>query len=206
MTFSPRRLLVDYGAAALLAVFLFVSNFLNTDLFDFGQLNFAVWFVLSILSFSGGWFINRVLGWHRGGKIVFAILIAVTIISLFIVIFFNEYFSASELLTENIILYSLRNITLAAMGFFGMALQEVLGSERESTILREKIKVYEQTMLDAKKESELTLKEAKVQAQKILNDAEFSAKNIFLKKERIEKELKEFIQIEKELIKKYEDL
>jgi hypothetical protein len=206
MTFSPRRLLVDYGAAALLAVFLFVSNFLNTDLFDFGQLNFAVWFVLSILSFSCGWFINRVLGWHRGGKIVFAILIAVTIISLFIVIFFNEYFSASELLTENIILYSLRNITLAAMGFFGMALQEVLGSERESTILREKIKVYEQTMLDAKKESELTLKEAKVQAQKILNDAEFSAKNIFLKKERIEKELKEFIQIEKELIKKYEDL
>lgn len=206
MAFSPKRLLIDYGAAALLAVFLFVSNFLNTDLFDFGQLNFAVWFVLSILSFSCGWFINRVLGWHRGGKIVFAILIAVTIISLFIVIFFNEYFSASELLTENIILYSLRNITLAAMGFFGMALQEVLGSERESTILREKIKVYEQTMLDAKKESELTLKEAKVQAQKILNDAEFSAKNIFLKKERIEKELKEFIQIEKELIKKYEDL
>lgn len=206
MTFSPKKILVNYGAAVLLASFLFVSNFLNTNLFDFGQLNFAVWFVLSVLSFSCGWFINRVLGWHHGGKVLFAIIIALTIVSLFIVIFFNEYFSAMELLSENLILYSLRNITLGAMGFFGMAVQEVLGSERESIVLKEKIKVYEEMMIDARKEADLTLKEAKLQAQKIIQDAELNAKNIFLKKERIEKELKEFIQIEKELIKKYEDL
>jgi len=206
MAFSPKKIIVNYGAAVLLAVFLFISNFLNTNLFDFGQLNFAVWFVLSIFSFSCGWFINRVLGWQHGGKIVFAIIIAVTIVSLFIIIFFNEYFAAAELLTENIILYSLRNIMLGAMGFFGMALQEVLGSERESVILKEKIKVYEQTMLDAKKEAELTLREAKVTAKKLVNDAELHAKNTILKKERIEKELKEFIHTERELIKKYEEL
>jgi hypothetical protein len=206
MKFSPKKMLVNYGAAVLLAAFLFISNFLNTKLFDFGQLNFAVWFVLSIFSFSCGWFINRVLGWQHGGKIVFAIIIAVTIVSLFVIIFFNEYFSAAELLTENIILYSLRNITLGAMGFFGMALQEVLGSERESVILKEKIKVYEQTMLDAKREAEITLKEAKVRAQKLINDAELHAKNTILKKERIESELKEFIHTERELIKKYEEL
>lgn len=206
MKFSPKRVLVNYGAAVLLAAFLFISNFLNTNLFDFGQLNFAVWFVLSIFSFSCGWFINRVLGWQHGGKIVFAIIIAVTIVSLFVIIFFNEYFAAAELLTENIILYSLRNITLGAMGFFGMALQEVLGSERESVILKEKIKVYEQTMLDAKREAEITLKEAKVKAQKLINDAELHAKNTILKKERIESELQEFIHTERELIKKYEEL
>jgi hypothetical protein len=206
MAFSPKRILVNYGAAVLLAVFLFFSNFLNTNLFDFGQLNFAVWFVLSIFSFSSGWFINRVLGWQHGGKIVFAIIIAITIVSLFIVIFFSEYFSASQLITENIILYSLRNIMLGAMGFFGMAVQEVLGSERESVVLKEKIKVYEQTMLDAKKEAELTLKEAKVKAEKLINDAELHAKNTILKKERIERELKEFIHTERELIKKYEEL
>jgi hypothetical protein len=206
MKFSPKKMLVNYGAAVLLATFLFISNFLNTNLFDFGQLNFAVWFVLSIFSFSCGWFINRVLGWQYGGKIVFAIIIAVTIVSLFVIIFYNEYFSAAELLTENIILYSLRNITLGAMGFFGMALQEVLGSERESVILKEKIKVYEQTMLDAKRESELILREAKVKAQKLINDAELHAKNTILKKERIESELKEFIHTERELIKKYEEL
>jgi hypothetical protein len=206
MKFSPKRFIVNYGAAVLLAVFLFASNFLNTSLFDFGQLNFAVWFVLSIFSFSCGWFINRVLGWQHGGKIVFAIIIGVTIVSLFIIIFFNEYFAATQLLTENIILYSLRDITLGAMGFFGMALQEVLGSERESVILKEKIKVYEQTMIDANKEAELTLKDAKVKAQKLINDAELHAKNTILKKERIESELKEFIQTERELIKKYEEL
>lgn len=206
MAFSPKRILVNYGAAVLLAVFLFFSNFLNTNLFDFGQLNFAVWFVLSIFSFSSGWFINRVLGWQHGGKIVFAIIIAITIVSLFIVIFFSEYFSASQLITENIILYSLRNIMLGAMGFFGMAVQEVLGSERESVLLKEKIKVYEQTMLDAKREAELTLKEAKVKAEKLINDAELHAKNTILKKERIERELKEFIHTERELIKKYEEL
>lgn len=206
MKFSPKRFMVNYGAAVLLAVFMFASNFLNTNLFDFGQLNFAVWFVLSIFSFSCGWFINRVLGWQHGGKIVFAIIIGVTIVSLFIIIFFNEYFAATQLLTENIILYSLRDITLGAMGFFGMALQEVLGSERESVILKEKIKVYEQTMIDAKREAELTLKEAKVTAQKLINDAELHAKNTILKKERIESELREFIQTERELIKKYEEL
>lgn len=206
MKFSLRRILVNYSAAILLATFLFFSNFLNTNLFDFGQLNFAVWFVLSIFSFSCGWFINRVLGWQHGGKIVFAIVIAVTIVSLFVIIFFNEYFAAAELLTENIILYSLRNIMLGAMGFFGMAIQEVLGSERESVILKEKIKVYEQTMIDAKKEAELTLREAKVHAQKLINDAELHAKNTILKKERIERELKEFIHTERELIKKYEEL
>ncbi len=168
----------------MLATFLFFSNFLNTNLFDFGQLNFAVWFVLSIFSFSCGWFINRVLGWQHGGKVVFAIVIAVTIVSLFVIIFFNEYFAAAELLTENIILYSLRNIMLGAMGFFGMAIQEVLGSERESVILKEKIKVYEQTMIDAKKEAELTLREAKVNAQKLVNDAELNAKNIILEKRK----------------------
>lgn len=206
MDFSLKKIFVDYASPVLLAVFIFASNFLNTNLFGFGQLNFAVWFVLSILSFACGWFINRTLGWHKGGKIVFAIIVGVTIFSLFIVIFFSEYFSAAELVTENLILYSLRNITLGAMGFFGMAVQEVLGSERESVLLKEKIKVYEQTMLDAKKEAELTLKEAKINAQKIINEAELQAKNIFLKKDRIEKELKEFIQIERELIKKYEEL
>ena len=61
-------------------------------------------------------------------------------------------------------------------------------------------------MLDAKKEAELALKEARVKAEKLINDAELHAKNTILKKERIERELKEFIHTERELIKKYEEL
>jgi hypothetical protein len=117
-----------------------------------------------------------------------------------------EYFSSSELLTENLILYSLRNITLGAMAFFGMSIPEILVLQKNLFVLEEKVKVFEEVVKDAKKEAELELKEAKIQAAKIINDAESNAKNTLLKKERIESELKEFIQVERELIKKYEEL
>lgn len=198
--------LANYGAVFLLGILIFISDFLDTDLFVFGENHFAVWFVISIMCFACGWFINRTLGWQYGGKVVFAVTIGVTILSIFMITFFSEYFSSKELLFENIILYSLRNITLGAMGFFGMAIQQVLGEEREVVLLREKLKIYEEIKLDRNKEAELELKDAKLKAREILLNAEVQSKNIMLKKDRIEKELKEFIQAEKELIKKYEEL
>ena len=62
------------------------------------------------------------------------------------------------------------------------------------------------TAADSKKEAELLLREASIKAEKIINDSEATAKNIILKKERIEHELKEFIQTERELLKRYEEL
>ncbi len=198
--------IVNYFAPVLLGVLMFASNFLNTSLFHFGDNSFAVWFVLSVFCFALGWFINKTLGWRHGGKVVFATIIAATFISVLMISFLREYFSANELLTENLILYSLRNVTLGAMAFFGMAVVEVMVMQREFMVLKEKLKTYDDLVKDVKKEAELELKEAKIKAQKIINDAEASAKNTFLKKDRIEKELKEFIQAEKELIKKYEDI
>jgi vacuolar-type H+-ATPase subunit H len=195
-----------YLTPGLLGVLMFASNFLNTSLFRFGDNNFAVWFVLSLLCFACGWFINKTLGWRHGGKIVFAMIIAVTILSVLMISFFRDYFSANELLTENLILYSLRDITLGAMAFFGMAVVEILSAQKESMVIKEKLKTYEDLVRDAKKEAELEIKEAKINAQKIINDAEAAAKNTFLKKERIERELKEFIHAEKELIKRYEEI
>ncbi len=194
----------NYLVPFLLGVLMFASNFLNTSLFKFGENGFAVWFVLSFLCFACGWYINKTLGYHFGGKVVFAVIIAATIIGVAVITFFREYFSASELLTENLILYSLRNVTLGAMAFFGMMAVEILTRQRDFVILEEKLKVYESQLVDAKKEAELDIREAKIKAQKIINDAEANAKNTFLKKDRIERELKEFIQAEKELIKRYE--
>ena len=93
---------------------------------------------------------------------------------------------------------------LGAMAFFGMAVAEVLMLQKELLVFQEKQKVIDDTGKDLKKEAELELKDAKIKAQKILNDAEAEAKEITLKKERIEKDLKEFIRTEKEFIKKYE--
>jgi hypothetical protein len=201
-----KRSFLYYLTPGLLGVLMFASNFLNTNLFRFGDNNFAVWFVLSVLCFACGWFINKTLGWRLGGKVVFAMIIAVTIISVLMISFFRDYFSANELLTENLILYSLRDITLGAMAFFGMAVVEILTTQKESMVIKEKLKTYEDLVRDAKKEAQLELKEAKINAQKIINDAELTAKNTILKKERIERELKDFINAEKELIKKYEEI
>lgn len=201
-----KKFITSYSIPLLLGLLIFASDFLNTSLFNFGDRNFAVWFVLSILCFACGWHINRSLGWQRGGRVVFAVIVAVTILSIAIIVFFNEYFGTFELLVENLILFSLRNITLGAMGIFGMAIQEVVSGEKEALILREKVKVFESTAADSRKEAELLIKEARLTADTIIHQAEANAKNIFLKKERIEQELKEFIQVERELIKKYEEL
>lgn len=196
----------NYGVPFLLGLLIFASNFLNTSLFNFGDRNFAVWFVLSVLCFACGWYVNKSLGWQLGGKVVFAVIVAVTLISIVIIIFFNEYFGTFELLTENLILFSLRNIILGAMGIFGMSIQEVLSRESEALILREKVKILEETAVDSKKESALLMKEAALKAEKIINDAEANSKNTMLMKERIEQEIKEFIQTERELLKRYEEL
>ena len=197
--------ILKYATAILLGVLIFASDFLDTDIFNFDEKNFAVWFVLSILCFASGWYINKTLGWHKGGKIVFSVIIAVTIVSIFMITFFSGYFNANEILTENLILYSLRNVTLGAMGFFGMAIQEVINNRRDTQIVNEKVELLERESDISKKEAKLIIKEANLNAEKIINDAESKSKNLFLKKERIEKELKEFIQTERELIKRYEE-
>ncbi|MEJ2104032.1 MAG: hypothetical protein P8X47_05580 [Ignavibacteriaceae bacterium] len=201
-----KKYFAEYSVPFLLGLLIFASIFLNTSLFNFGDRNLDVLFVMSVLCFACGWYINKSLGWQLGGKVVFAVIVAVTIISVATIIFFNEYFGTFELLTENLILFSLRNITLGAMGIFGMAIQEVLKRESEAVILNEKVKVLEETAVDSKKESALLMKEASLKAEKIINDAEASAKNTVLLKERIERELKEFIQTERELIKRYEEI
>jgi len=201
-----KKTITHYSIPLLLGMLVFASNFLNTDLFNFGEKNFAVWFVLSVLCFAFGWYINKTLGWQFGGKVVFAVLISVTFISIVLIIFFSDYFGAGELLTENLILYSLRNIALGSMGIFGMAIQETVMGETEVLMLREKVKLLESLADESKKQADIILKEASLKAEKIISDAEIKSKNTFLKKERIENELKEFIQTERELLKRYEEL
>ena len=200
-----KKYFINYAAALLLGILVFASDFLNTDLFNFGEKNFAVWFVLSLLCFACGWYINKTLGWHRGGKIVFSVIVSVTAVSIVMITFFGGYFGANELLTENLILYSVRNVMLGAMGFFGMAIQEVIDNRKNTEQIREKVELLERESDVSKKEAELIIKEANIKAGKIINDAEAKAKNVILDKERIEKEIKEFIQTERELIKRYED-
>lgn len=190
----------------LLALMMFGSNFLNTNIFSFGNNAFAVWFILLVLCFACGWYIDRTLNWNFGGKVIFATIVAATFISLIVVVTFREYFFGNQLLVENLIMYTLRNITLGAISFFGLAVAEILMLEKNNAVLSEKVNLFETVLHDANKEAELKMKEAELNAEKIVNDAAFKAKEVLMKKERIQKELKDFIRIEKELIRKYENL
>jgi vacuolar-type H+-ATPase subunit H len=199
------KTVLSYASPLILAVLIFISIFLDTKLFQIGDMNFAVWVVLSGFSFVCGYFINKSFGWQTGGKLVFAVTIATVIVSLGVIAFFREYFQATQAGAEIFVLFALRNVILGCMAYFGMAIAEVLRQKVKMSGMTEKLNFIEETIKDARKESDLILREAQVKANKIVNEAELNAKNILLKKERIEKELKEFIQIEKELIRKYEE-
>jgi len=189
-------------APLLLAVLIFVSNFLNTELFGAEIVNFAVWFILSLFVFAIGWITNNTLGWVHGGKIVFAVIVAMAFIGALLVSFFSDYFLTENLLFENIILYSLRNIFLGVMAFFGMSLSELLTAQKEIENLKNQDS--DKLMNEAVKKSELILKEASLEADKLIFDANKKAASIIEQKKVLERKLKEFIEVEKEVIKKYE--
>ncbi|MBI3123114.1 MAG: hypothetical protein HYZ10_01790 [Ignavibacteriales bacterium] len=193
-----------YLTPALLVVIIFSSNFLSTDLFKAGYSNFSVWFVLSLFSFACGWLINKTLGYIYGGKILFAVIVASGFISVLLVSIFKEYFGMSDLIVENMILYILRNITLGAMSFFGMAVCEVMILQRESVQSKPKQDDIKKYVENAKREAQLAVDEAKVKADRMLTDVQQTMNEMINRKEQVERRLKEFIQAERELIKAYE--
>lgn len=195
---------IYYATAVLLALIIFASNFLSTDIFQAGYQNFAVWFVLSIFSFACGWLINKTLGYNHGGKVIFAVIVSSVFITVILISLFSEYFGLNNLLVENMILYILRNITLGAMGLFGMVVCELLILQKEGDTGKKKLDEIKRIMTSAQREAQLIVEEARIKADKILFDAQKAADDILEKKKYIENQLKEFIAAEKELIKKYE--
>ena len=191
-----------YLAPLLLGLLIFISNFLNTELFGAEIINFAVWFILSLFIFAIGWLTNNTLGWVHGGKIVFAVIVALAFISALLVSFFSDYFLTENLLFENIFLYTVRNIFLGSMAFFGMAMCELINHQKELESLRNQDS--DKLLVEAERKSELLLKEASLQAEKIIFEASKKASNIIEQKNILEKKLQEFINTEKEIIKKYE--
>lgn len=201
---SERKPKYYYLTAALLAVLLFGSNFLSTDLFKDSLQNFAVWVVLSIFCFACGWLIDKTLEWNVGGKVIFAVVVATVVFTVIFVSVFSDYFGINDLLTESLILYSLRNTVLGAMAFFGMAQAEVMDTRQLILDEKEKRETMEAMLSNARKESELLVKEAKLEADKIVSEANGSMTETKAKQKRIEEEIKNLVLTERELIRKYE--
>lgn len=195
---------LHYILPGLLAFMIFGSNFLSTDLFQADTTNFAVWFVLSVFCFATGWLMNKLFGWVAGGRWVFSSAVATAVISLFMVTFFSKYFNPDLMMTESLILYSLRNIFLGAMALFGMAVAEVISLQKQVSTVNKEKENHEELINQAEQIADLRVKEAKLKADKILLEAEKKSLDLIERKQRIQDQLREFITTEKELIKKYE--
>lgn len=195
---------VYYATAGLLAVIIFASNFLSTDLFKAGYQNFSVWFVLSVFAFACGWLINKTLGYNHGGKVVFAVIVSSSFLSVLLISFFSEYFGLSDLLVENMILYVLRNIELGAMAFFGQVVCELLLMQKDGNSAKLKLEEMKRMMTNAQREAQVIIEEARVKSERMIYEAQQSSDEIIERKNQIESRLKEFIATEKDLIKKYE--
>ncbi len=194
-----------YLTAVLLALLIFASDFLSTNLFTMGVQNFAVWFVLSIFCFACGWLIDKTLGWALGGRIVFSVVVAVVFITIFMVSLFSNYFGIENLLTENLILYSLRNIMLGVMAFFGMSVAELLKLQKQISLDDKKESMIQAREADAKKRAQHVMDEARLAAKQLTFEAQKELASLKQKKQQIESQLKELIVVEKEIIKKYDD-
>ncbi len=195
---------IYYATAGLLAIIIFASNFLSTDLFKAGYQNFSVWFVLSVFSFACGWLMNKTLGYNHGGKVIFAVIVSSSFISVLLVSIFNEYFGLSALLVENMILYILRNITLGSMAFFGMVVCELLILQREGDSSKTKLEEIRRLMANTQHEAKLIIEDARLKSEQMLYETQQTIDDMIDRKNLIEIRLKEFISAERELIKKYE--
>ncbi|NOX19534.1 MAG: hypothetical protein GXO87_14800 [Chlorobi bacterium] len=193
-----------YITPGVIAFLIFISNFLSSNIFGEAFENFAVWFVISVFIFASGWFMNNTFGYITGGKILFAVIVAATAVSVLMVFIFKEYFNVSNLLVESLILYSLRNIFLGAMGFYGLALNENMILQKEVESLKAKNVNVDRIIDDAKKESSIIVADAKIKAERLIFKAQKNSTNVVEMKNTIERNLKQFIQTERELIRKYE--
>jgi hypothetical protein len=177
---------------------------LSTEIFKSSFQNFSVWFVLSVIAFAIGWFSNKSFGYHFGGKIIFAVIIASAIFSIILLTLFKEYFGLSDLLVENLILFTLRNIMLGSMAFFGMVVCELLILQKELVKNSSKEDEVKKILMNAQREAQIAIEEAKLKADKMLFDVQKKLNDMIERKNQIERRLKEFIQTERELLKQYE--
>lgn len=144
---------------------------------------------------------NSGFKWELGIKSISIVTFVAVIVSLGLVALFRSSFDLNNSLIDNFILYSLRVFVLGMFSIFGLSIAEVI-KLKKVTIKNDDFENHK--TLPKNSESELVIKEAKLKAEKILFEAEKEAKSINEQKTRIEIQLRELIQTEREVIRNYE--
>lgn len=195
---------VSYLFIVLQGIIIISASFVDTGLFNSEFQTFSAWFALSLFSFCCGWLIDKMFGWKTGGKLMFSVTVAGALLNIFIISFFEEYFSHRSILVEDLILFTLRSFVLGAFGFFGMTLADYFILQKKADTAIASKEEYEKKVSISEREADIIIKEAKLKAEQIIFEADKKSSEILRRKTEVEKQLRSIINLEKELIKKYE--
>lgn len=196
--------IVAYIAPVFLPLVVFASNFLDANLFGVVPHPFYVWFILSVLTFLCGWLIGHSFEWSQAFRLLVTTISVTAILSGVTALIFGYFVKKTGINVERIFLFLIRNLLLGLPALLGLAMMEVDKLQKVLIALKEKIKVLETDVFDAKKEAEVIVKEAEVKAKELLLEAEVKHKEVLFQKKHIQDQLREFIIAEGEIIKKYE--
>lgn len=186
-----------------LTFLLLLSNLLSANIFVNSDFTFLVWFVLMLVGFFIGWFINSSFKWLLGIKVVFISIISAILLSFIIIFLFRSSFSINNSLIGNIVLFSIRIFVLGSISIFGISFSENLKNRQQNDNLD---KTDENITKSELENADLLIREAKLKADKLLFDAEKEYNAIKERKMQIEIQLRELIHTEREVIRNYENI
>ena len=139
--------------------------------------------------------------WKAGVKVSLIATVASIIVSLGLIAIFRDKFDLDNSLIDNLIHYSLRVFVVGIFSIFGLSISEIIKNKNVTTANKDN-ENYESSA--ATNESEYYINEAKLKAEKIIFEAEKKTQSINERKTKIEMQLRELIQTEREVIRNYE--
>ncbi len=184
-----------------LGFLLIISNLLNANLFVNFDYTFTVWFIFLLASFAIGWLMGKGFKRNKGVKNISIVIVLSIIISLVLVALFRSSFDMNNTLLGNFVLYSLRIFVLGSSAIFGLSISM---NEKGENVAEVKSRIDTTPDVDLAKKEEYYIKEAKLKAEKILFEAKKEAQQIRDSKAQMERELRELIHTEREVIRSYE--
>jgi len=196
---------IYYFYPSLIVFLTLISMFLNVEIFRSPLQTFSAWFVLSVLTFTVGWAIDKFFGWVYGGKVIFVTIIISVLFSLGFAVFFGEYFYISNPFLEDLLFYGLRGILLGSMAFFGMAVSETVRRETLCEIYDSIEKETELKLKNAEEKASLIIEKAELEAEKILSEAKSNVGILNRQYEELMLKIETLINTEKNILKKYEE-
>lgn len=186
-------------------VVIFLANFGETQIFSFYPYGFGFWFVMLFLAACLGFIVSYLFGLKKSLWIVALVFLAISLISSLTVVIKPELFAFKEISLKNIVLQILKIGITSIFGLLGVLIWQNVSLAKELIRADEKIKFYEKNVLDAKREAEILKKEAEIKANEMIFDAKKKVQELEKLKRDLEIKLREFLQIELEVLDKHEN-